>query len=390
MGCNTVLLSPVLISKSHGYDITDYYRIDNRLGTNAEFRGLVNQFHDNGVRVVLDSVFNHCGRDFVKFKELLKGRRENADWFSHVDFTRRSPLGDPFTYDNCSGYYDLVKLNLNNPQTREYLLNAARFWIDEFDIDGMRLDSANVLDFGFMRELRIAVTDKKPDFWLMGEVVAGDYTQWVNPYTLNSVTGYMLYKALHSSHNNNNLFELANAVSRAIPQNGLPLYNFLDNHDQPRIASLVNNPLYLATLYTLLFTLPGIPSIYYGSEWELKGVKTNGSDTPLRPYIDIENSPPETEITNLIRKLSEIRRNNKALRYGAYKQIYIKYHAPYVFERYYENERILVAINIAGYEETLDLRRNASSLIDLLYPGQAAEPGYIQVKPYSMRLLKVE
>ena len=265
MGFNAVLFSPVFKARTHGYDVTDYFEIDNRLGTNDEFKALIGEFHKNGIRVIVDAVFNHCGRDFFAFRELLKNNRDYAAWFSGVDFGRQSPVGDFFTFDTWAGYYYLPKFNLNNPDTKNYLFDAARFWIDTFDIDGMRLDAADVLDFGFMAGLRRITEERKKDFWLMGEVVHGNYSKWVNDSILHSVTNYILYKSLFSSHNDNNLFELAYCIKNSVPDNGLPLYTFLDNHDQSRIASKVVKPEFLNTLYTLLFTLPGIPSVYYGS-----------------------------------------------------------------------------------------------------------------------------
>jgi len=389
MGFNTVLFSPVLKSHSHGYDVTDYFEIDNRIGTNEEFQSMVSKFHENGIRVVLDSVFNHCGRDFFAFRDLRQNNRDFAAWFSGVDFNRQSPLGDPFTYDTWSGYYELPKFNLQNADTRNYLLDAARFWIDTFDIDGMRLDAANVLDFNFMIDLRRATEEKKPDFWLMGEVVAGDYAKWVNSSTLHSVTNYILYKSLFSSHNDNNLYELAYCIQNSVPNNGLPLYTFLDNHDQSRIASNTS-PDHLTTLYTLLYTLPGIPSIYYGSEWGIKGIKENGSDQALRPYINIENrSTYSTDLTGYISKLNFIKQSENALKYGNYKQVYIKYNRPFVFERSYEKESVLVAVNISNRDEAINLSTSSSKgFVDLLNGEHIISPNYVQMKPHSARILK--
>jgi len=390
MGFNAVLFSPVLKSRSHGYDVTDYFEIDNRIGTNDEFKSLVKKFHENGIRVILDSVFNHCGRDFFAFRELRQNNRDFSCWFSGVDFNRQSPLGDHFTYDTWSGHYKLPKFNLQNAAVKNYLLDAARFWIDAFDIDGMRLDAANVLDFGFMSKLRRVIEEQKPDFWLMGEVVAGDYSKWVNTNTLHSVTNYILYKSLFSSHNDNNLYELAYCLQESVPNNGLPLYTFLDNHDQPRIASNVSNPAYLNTLYTLLFTLPGIPSVYYGSEWEIKGIKENNSDHALRPYIDIENRAAySTWLTEHISKLAIIRQNEKALKYGSYRQIYLDYQRPFVFERSCENERIYVAVNVAGYDDAVNLSAHCNGgLWDLLQGERINASHHIQLRPHSARILK--
>ncbi|MDR1730596.1 MAG: cyclomaltodextrinase [Synergistaceae bacterium] len=392
LGCNAALFSPVLKSRSHGYDVTDYFQIDNRLGTNDDFRKLVGAFHENGIRVMLDSVFNHCGRDFFAFQELRNGSRAYADWFSGVDFSRRSPLGDPFTYDTWAGYHELVKFNLQNEAARNYLLDAARFWLDEFDVDGMRLDSANVLDFGFMRELRRVLCEKKADFWLMGEVVAGDYTKWANPETLHSVTNYMLYKSLFSSHNDNNLYELASCVQKSVPDNGLPLYSFLDNHDQPRIASTVKNAAHLKTLYALLFTLPGIPSIYYGSEWGIRGVKENGSDAPLRPYIDIDAPPVTVEgLEDYIRRLAEVRRGHNALKYGSYRRISIQYRRPFVFERSHDGRSVFVAVNINEHADVTNLGAHCKgSLIDLLTGERFDGAGQIALSPCSARVLAAE
>ena len=391
MGFNAVLFSPACKSRSHGYDVTDYFCIDNRLGTNDEFKSLMGKFHDNGIRVVLDSVFNHCGRDFFAFRELCQNNRDFADWFSGVDFSRQSPLGDPFDYDTWSGYYELSKFNLKNSAIRNYLFDAARFWIDTFDIDGMRLDAANVLDFNFMADLRQITEERKSDFWLMGEVVAGDYTKWVNNSVLHSVTNYGLYKSLFSSHNDNNLYELAYAIDNSVPDNGLPLYTFLDNHDQNRISSAVSNPAHLNTLYTLLFTLPGIPSVYYGSEWAVTGIKQNGSDKALRPYINIENSASySTWLTGHINRLVSIRQKEKALKYGSYRQICLDYHRPFIFERCYEDEKIYVAVNIGDSDEAVNLGAyNRTGFLDLLSEQKILNPKRIMLKPYSARILKI-
>ncbi|MCL2220263.1 MAG: alpha-amylase family glycosyl hydrolase [Chitinispirillia bacterium] len=391
LGCNAVLFSPVLKSRTHGYDVTDYFVIDNRVGTNDEFKSLVGAFHKNGVRVVLDSVFNHCGRDFFAFQELRNGNREYASWFSGVDFNRQSPMGDPFHYDTWSGYYELPKFNLQNNAVRQYLSDAAKFWINEFDIDGMRLDSANVIDFGFMRELRGVTASLKRDFWLMGEVVGGEYQRWVDDNTLHSVTNYILYKSLFSSHNDNNLYELAHSLQNAKPSNGLPLYNFLDNHDQPRIASNIKNGAFLEMLYTVMFTLPGLPSIYYGSEWGIRGVKENGSDQPLRPYIDIMNPPEDAPaLPAHIARLAGIRQRHDALKYGGYRQVYLEYHRPFVFERFAGNERIFVAVNVGESQDTFNLSgQHSGNFTDLLTDESiiASSANSIPVAPYSVRVL---
>jgi len=393
MGFNTVLFSPVFKARTHGYDVTGYFEIDNRIGTNSDFKFLIKKFHDNGIRVILDCVFNHCGRDFFAFKELQNRNISYADWFSGVDLNRPNPMGDFFTYDTWNGYYELPKFNLKNNEVKEYLLNAARFYTDVFDIDGMRLDAADVLDKNFMTELRRFTSEIKNNFWLMGEVVHGNYSNWVNNETLHSVTNYILYKSLYSSHNNNNLYELAYCILNSVPENGLPLFSFLDNHDQNRIASAVSNPAHLNTLYALLFTLPGVPSVYYGSEWGIKGIKENGSDQGIRPYIDIEKKASySTWLTEHINKLIQIRQGENALKYGGYKQIYLEYMRPFIFERCYENEKIFIAVNISGNYENINFnvhckRETSGVLIDLLQ-GKQINPCQFQMEPHSALILK--
>ena len=390
MGFNAVLFSPVLKAGSHGYDVADYFEIDNRLGTNDEFRSLAGKMHDNGIRVILDCVYNHCGRDFFAFRELRNNNRNYANWFSGVDFSRQSPLGDPFNYDTWNGHYRLPKFNLHNAETKNYLLDSARFLIDSFGIDGMRLDAADVLDSNFMSELRRLTETIKPDFWLMGEVVHGDYSKWVNDSMLHSVTNYILYQSLHSSHNDNNLYELAYCIRNSVPLNGLPLHTFLDNHDQPRIASIAANPEHLNTLYALLFTLPGIPSVYYGSEWGIKGVIENGSDRALRPYIDIENRYAyDAPLTGHINRLICLRKNEKALKYGRYREVFMEYSRPFIFERSFEDDSIFVAVNIAGCDDAIDLGASGKSgFRDLLSEEPVHNARNIPMKPYSVKILK--
>jgi len=390
LGANTVLLSPVMLSSTHGYDVANQFEIDNRIGTKEGFAQLVQSFHERGIRVVLDAVFNHTGREFWAFQELLAGKGY-ADWYSGVTYDRQSPLGDPFDYDTWSGYHELPKLNLANPAVRDHLIAAASYWIDEFDIDGLRLDAANELDFEFLEQLRQAVTAKKPDFWLMGEVVHGDYGNWVKENRLDSVTNYKLFKALCSSHNDRNLYELADTLEKAEPNRGKTLTNFLDNHDQPRIASAVDNPEFLNTLYALLFTLPGVPAIYYGSEWGLKGVKTEGSDEALRPYVDIEN-PPYSEpqqLPDYLKRLISIRSQSEALKYGDYRQVSLAYRQPLVFERASSTERVFVAVNPENQAANVNLGAEwGGELEDLLTGNRFFGTEQITVEPFSARLLR--
>jgi glycosidase len=354
LGVNAVYLGPVFESSSHGYDTIDYFQVDRRLGNNETLQQLTAALHAAGIRVVLDAVLNHVGRDFWAFRDLRKNTYSSPyrDWFSGVSFDRRSPFNDPFTYDTWCGHYNLVKLNVRNAGVKEHLFKAVESWIRTYDIDGLRLDAADCLDLDFLRDLAQFRRGLKPGFWLLGEVIHGDYRKWVNSDLLDSVTNYECYKGLHSSHNTRNFFEIGFALNRQFGEHGLyrdlPLYNFADNHDVNRIASLLRDPGHLFPLYALLFTMPGVPSIYYGSEWGITGKKLNGSDAPLRPHLEIADiSAGNTALRDALAKLAALRRTLAALRCGSYRQLHLA-SEQIAFSRETGNERVVVAINASS------------------------------------------
>ena len=281
LGINALYLGPLFESSTHGYDTADYYRVDRRLGSNQLLTHLSALLHQKGIRLVLDGVFHHVGRDFWAFRDVLERCEQSAyaEWFQGLDFQKRSPFDDPFAYEGWRGHYNLVKLNLHNPSVKSHLFHAVDGWIREFNLDGLRLDVADCLDMDFQKELATFCKSRRPDFWLMGEVIHGDYRKWVNPETLDSVTNYVAYKGLYSSHLDKNYFEIAYTLKRQFGEDGLyrdlPLYVFADNHDVNRVASRLKNPAHLYPLYCLLFTMPGVPSIYYGSEWGIEGERTS-------------------------------------------------------------------------------------------------------------------
>ena len=292
IGCTALYIGPLFESVGHGYETTDYRKLDSRLGTNEDLKDFVRRCHEAGIRVILDGVFNHTGRDFFAFKD-LKAHREQSrylHWYCNVNFWNNNEYNDGFSYDNWGGYNLLVKLNTRNPEVRDYLLDTVRFWVSEFDIDGLRLDAADVLDFDFMRCLRDLANNIKPEFWLMGEVIHGEYGRWVNENTLNSVTNYHLHKALYSGHNDHNYFEIAHTVKRQRDMglgDNVHLYSFVDNHDVERIMTKLRNKKHFCPVHVLLYTLPGIPSLYYGSEFGIEGRKERWSDASLRPRLDL-------------------------------------------------------------------------------------------------------
>ena len=248
----------------------------------------------------------------------------------------------------------LPKLNLYDPGVRQYLFDTVRFWVSEFDIDGLRLDAADVLEQGFMRELRCLTDGLKPDFWLVGEVIHGEYHRWVNESTLHSVTNYALHKALYSAHNDHNYFEIAHTIRRQ-RQMGLGdnvhLYNFTDNHDVARIVTKLNDKRHFLPVHVLLYTLPGIPSVYYGSEFGIEGRKERGSDASLRPALSLDElCSSDNDALQLITALGEIYRNEPDLWYGEYREIDLTT-TRYAFAR----GGILITVSNSDNEEYFDL-----------------------------------
>lgn len=380
LGATAIYLGPLFESSAHGYDTADYHRLDRRLGNNETLQMLVAALHDNGIRVVLDGVFHHVGRDFWAFRD-LQARGEASpyrDWFVDVDFSRRSPYNDPFAYAGWSGHYDLVKLNLGNPDVRAHLLGAVNMWIEEFGIDGLRLDVADALEPAFVRELAAFCRGVRPDFWLLGEVIHGDYRAWANSDMLDATTNYECYKGLFSSHNDRNYFEIAYSLQRQFGANGiyqhLPLYAFADNHDVPRIASTLHDSAHLYPLHALLFTIPGVPSIYYGSEWGIAGSKIGNDDWAMRPAIPSPAADgwPHPDLAAAIACFAQVRHQTAALRRGNYTQLAVA--AQHLaFARATNDEYVVVAVNSANTPATLDVPVAATegqAFADLLDPAQ--------------------
>lgn len=349
IGGSALYIGPLFESVGHGYETTDYKKLDSRLGTNEDLTAFVAYCHEQGIKVIFDGVFNHTGRDFFAFKD-IQANRENSqykDWYCNVNFWGNNEYNDGFSYDNWGGYNLLVKLNQKNPAVVDYICDVIRFWVSEFDVDGIRLDAADVLDFDFMKALRRTANEVKRDFWLMGEVIHGDYSRWVNGETLHSVTNYTLHKALYSGHNDHNYFEIAHTVRRLQNMGTLKLYNFVDNHDVERIYTKLTNKAHFAPVHVLLYTLPGVPSIYYGSEFGIEGRKEYGSDDSLRPALNIEDykdSVKTNPCTALIAALGKVRQAVPALSYGSYDELMLT-NRQFAYARDLDGTRVIVSVN---------------------------------------------
>lgn len=391
LGISSILLNPIFESDNHGYDTRDYKKIDCRLGTNKDFAEVCKDLHTHNVKIVLDGVFNHVGRGFWAFKDVLEKKWDSPykDWFC-INFDGNSCYNDGFWYEGWEGHFELVKLNLANPAVVDYLLECVKGWIDEFDIDGLRLDVAYCLDRNFMKRLRSFCQELKPDFALIGEVLFGDYNQIVNDEMLHSCTNYECYKGIYSSFNSMNMFEIAHSLNRQYgPEQwciyrGKHLMSFVDNHDVTRIASILTNKNHLPLTYGLLLGMPGVPCIYYGSEWGEEGVKAPDNDYALRPCFE---EPKPNELTEEIKKMIHVRTGSNALCHGSYRNVVLTNHQ-LIFERRTDDERMLVAINASDAPFTAHNGELGGTMTDLLTGNEIQMSGQLEMPPYSVQYLK--
>jgi len=363
LGCNALYLGPVFESTSHGYDTADYFTVDRRLGTNADLAEFVSKAHALGIKVVLDAVFNHVGRDFWAFQDLQKKakRSKYKNWFSNVDFSKKGKQGDGFSYDAWHGHYQLVELNLHNPEVKSHLFSAVAEWMDKYRIDGLRLDAADVIDLNFLEALSTFCKAKKADFWLLGEVVFGDYREWVNPKILDSVTNYEYSTPLLESFNHSHFEKIARVLNRQFGANGvyknMNLYSFVDNHDVDRAASALKEPVHLYPMYLLLFTIPGMPSIYYGSEWGFEGRVRNGKHCELRPKVNLKKIAylaKRPDLIDAIKRFITLRTVSNALTEGSYQELLVR-KEQFVFARATENDFVICIINASRKTVSLDI-----------------------------------
>ena len=391
-GADTLLLNPVFESDCHGYDTRDYRTVDCRLGTNEDLKTVCDAFHQAGIRVMLDGVFNHVGRGFWAFRDVLEKRERSPyrDWF-RIDFGGDTGYHDGLWYESWEGHYELVKLNLGNPDVVRHQFDAIRSWVDRFGIDGLRLDVAYCLSPDYLRQLRAFTQGLKPDFVLVGECLHGDYNRWMNDHMCHSVTNYECYKGLWSSFNSMNLFEIGHSLQRQFGPEQWTLYkgkhllSFLDNHDVTRIASMLNDPHHLIPAYGLLFGMPGVPALYYGSEWGIQGRKDQGDDA-LRPALE---APEWNDLTDAIAAMAKARKESPALCSGSFRNVVLT-NRQIIFERCWENERVLVAVNADSVPYTAHFDAQAGRATDLITGKLHDFGGGSQLPPYSVAFWRTE
>ena len=368
LGITAVYFCPVFESDTHGYNTRDYKKIDCRLGTNEDFKEICEDLHAAGIRVILDGVFNHVGRGFAQFQDVLHRRWESPykDWFN-VSFDGNSPYNDGLWYEGWEGNYDLVKLNLRNEEVIAHIFDAIRFWVDYFDIDGLRLDVAYCLDRDFIRRLRGYTDSLKENFYLIGEILGGDYKTVMGEGKLHSATNYECYKGLFSSFNSMNMFEINHSLMRQFGSDpwclyrGYHLLSFVDNHDVTRVASVLTNKKHLPLIYAQ-------------------------GDPALRPRIE---KPEWNELTEWISKLASAKKSSEALCYGDFRSVVLT-NKQCIFERKAAGERVLVAINADDSEYVAHFNAGCGMAVDLITGKKHDFGGGSRLPAYSAAFWKME
>ena len=392
LGITTVLLNPMWQCDYHGYVTSDFYKVDKRLGTNEDLKKVCDEFNKEGISIVFDGVFNHVGRNFFAFLDVKENKWDSKykNWFN-ISFDGNSNYNDGFWYEGWEGHFELVKLNLCDPELKKYIFDVVKFWIDTYGIKGLRLDVAYCLNLDFLRELRQYVDGMDDNFILIGETLQGDYNKWMNENACKSVTNYECYKGLYSSFNSKNLFEIAHSLNRQFSDEpwsvykGKTMLSFLDNHDVTRIMSILENKNLITVLYGLMIGMPGVPCIYYGSEWGVLGEKKDG-DEALRPYIE---KCEWNDLTSQIKKFIDARKESNAIKYGSFKNVLIT-NEQLIFERKVEDERVIIALNISDNEYTAHFDAKSGTAIDLITGEKHDFGGGSILPPYSIFYWKTE
>jgi cyclomaltodextrinase len=352
LGASGLLLGPIFASSTHGYDTVDHLHVDPRLGSDDDFDHLVASVHARGLRILLDGVFNHVGRDHPRFRQaLVSGAGSPHDRWFRIDWdSRPKPGGEP-DYATFEGHRGLVALNHTEPEVADYVVEVMCRWL-ESGADGWRLDAAYAVPTDFWAAVIPRVRRSYPDAYFFGEVIHGDYAAFVEQSTLDAVTQYELWKAIWSSLSDRNFFELAWALDRHnswletfVPQ------TFVGNHDVTRLASRLSDPWLSEAAIVILLTVGGTPSLYYGDEQAYQGVKENrvGGDDAVRTPFPSEGprgfAPFGWPTYHLHQELIGLRRRHPWLHRAttAIEQLTNRH---IVYRSSYESNYIVIAINL--------------------------------------------
>jgi cyclomaltodextrinase len=384
LGASGIALGPIFASRTHGYDTTDHYRIDPRLGDHEDFDYLIAEAHGRGLRVLLDGVFNHVGVDFPRYREATQDDAA-ARWFH----------GRPGRFHTFEGHSELITLNHDNPDVVDYVVDVMAHWLQR-GADGWRLDAAYSVPQQFWATTLPKVRELHPDAWIVGELIHGDYAAIVEEATFDSATQYELWKAIWSSLNDGNLFELDWALQRHNTFLGsfAPL-TFIGNHDVTRIASQLENPDHLAHALVLLLTIGGVPSIYAGDEFGFRAVKEerSGGDDAVRPEFA---SPPlqldtsGAEVWRLHQFLVGLRRRHPWLHAATTTSLRLA-NQHYVYETRSGDDALVVALNIGDEPMRLVLPELGPGRAEVVAGSAAPPPDVVDeliVEAHGWRILR--
>ncbi len=357
LGASGVLLGPIFASSTHGYDTIDHFQIDRRLGDEGDFDGFIDAAHRRGLRVILDGVFNHVGREFPAFQRAIKATRgaPEAAWF-RITWPDDGAAGNEPDYATFEGHRQLVALNHDEPAVAEYVIRVMTHWLDR-GADGWRLDAAYAVPRPFWNHVLPAVRARFPHAYIFGEVIHGDYAGFVRDTAVDAVTQYELWKAIWSALNDRNFFELAWALDRhnALLETFVP-QTFIGNHDVTRIASQLRDERHLAHALVILMTCGGTPSIYSGDEQAFRGIKEHraGGDDAIRPAFPAspaDLAPFGWTTYRLHQQLIGLRRRHPWL-HGARTRVLVLRNTTLVYEAMNEGNKLTVAFN-AGDESVV-------------------------------------
>jgi glycosidase len=352
LGVSGIMLGPIFASSTHGYDTIDHFRVDRRLGDGADFDAFIEAAHRRGLRILLDGVFNHVGREFPIFQRAIAGGPQSAEasWF-HLTWPADAVSGAEPDYAMFEGHHQLVTLNHDDPAVIDHVTRVMMHWLDR-GAGGWRLDAAYAFPRPFWKKMLPAVRARHPDAYIFGELIHGDYAGFVRETGVDAVTQYELWKAIWSALNDRNLFELAWALGRHndmldsfVPQ------TFIGNHDVTRIASQLRDERHLAHALVVLMTIGGTPSIYAGDEQAFRGIKeyrAAGDDAirPAFPATPADLAPFGWPIYRLHQELLALRRLHPWL-HRARSRIVELGNTHLMFEAFHEDNKIWVALNLA-------------------------------------------
>ncbi|MEQ2527936.1 alpha-glycosidase [Robertmurraya yapensis] len=364
LGISGIYFTPIFKAYSnHKYDTIDYIEIDPQFGDKETFRRLVKECHKRGIRVMLDAVFNHSGFYFPAFQDLLENQEKSSykDWFHLWEFpvvTEPKPNFDTFAFTS-----QMPKLNTENPEVKEYLLNVARYWVEEFDIDGWRLDVANEVDHAFWREFRKVVKAAKHDAYILGEIwhdsmpwLQGDQFDAVMNYPFtNSAIDFFAKDTISAQDFTDSIVKVLHMYPKNVNE---VAFNLLDSHDTPRILTLANdNPERVKLLYLFQLSFIGSPCIYYGDEIGMAG----GQDPGCRACMEWDESKQDRELFNYVKTLIAWRKEDPLVGNGGdFRFIHADVEKSYVvYEKSDEQRRLLFVLN--NSDEEIEVSREQLS-----------------------------